>query len=56
MLIVNNALDEMIESALATLPDAPLLDQLVHVFGLRYGSGCATSISRATLSAKPTLL
>lgn len=37
MMIVNDALDEMIESALATLPPAAsLLDQLVHVFALRY--------------------
>jgi AcrR family transcriptional regulator len=37
MMIVNDALDEMIERALSTLPArASLLDQLVHVFALRY--------------------
>ena len=37
MMIVNDALDEMIERALSTLPaGASMLDQLVHVFALRY--------------------
>jgi AcrR family transcriptional regulator len=36
MMIVNDALDEMIERGMATLPAAPLLDQLVHVFAIRY--------------------
>lgn len=37
MMIVNDALDEMIERAFTTLPaGAPLLDQLVHVFAIRY--------------------
>ncbi|HEY5350519.1 MAG TPA: TetR/AcrR family transcriptional regulator [Candidatus Lustribacter sp.] len=37
MMIVNDALDELIERALSTLPaGASLLDQLVHVFALRF--------------------
>jgi AcrR family transcriptional regulator len=36
MMIVNDALDEMIERAMTTLPDGPLIDQLVHVFAIRY--------------------
>jgi AcrR family transcriptional regulator len=37
MMIVNDALDEMIERALTTIPPgAALLDQLVHIFAIRY--------------------
>lgn len=37
MMVVNDALDEMIERALTTLPaGAALIDQLVHVFAIRY--------------------